>query len=274
MADVVRASDGERWEYLPVGSEAHLSLLRFADNGMASIRTSEVRLTSESGPIFWDMIDGEEDAWSRAPSFPVVMSKSMVESGVQISRDEQVVFGKRDEGRYGEYMDMTLLKDKAAEGAWASVSSGRTTLDVGDIVLTAWPKSKDVLPATVSKSGFLELVESADKDDRCLVFDESGAELITASFPSNGTENIRTISPSMFSSWLFSVGSKASRSKKKRFTVEADGQSGFRIDDRKTKRAFRGELRSSDESEIEQIEFMLHDGGLGSVLGRYELKRA
>jgi len=266
MSDVVRVSANGKWAYLPVGSEAHQHLLRFAESGLADADAVEVRLHSDAGPMFWELL---EDSEATTPA-PLIPAMAMSEDGIALLSGEKLAFGNVENGSYNEYVDMSWLNNPSVK---PGIPLSNTKMGDGDIVITAWPASGKLVPARAERKCremVLELLEPQAPGDRCFVVDDSGG-LVTASLKSTGGRSLKVMPQAALNSWLFSVGTKAVRQRSSRFSIADQGES-FVITDNKNNRKLRGRYRTSHpESELESLEVMLGHGGLGSIIPHYEL---
>lgn len=265
MADVVRVSADERWAYLPVGSKAHRHLSQFAADGLAGSNSVEVRLRSDAGPLFWSLVEGQDDC----PLFP---TGCMTENGIALLPGEELKFGKDDKGEYNEFADLSWLNNPSLKQSGIALSG--KNLQEDDIVLTAWPSSQSILPARAIRSGrdfSFETIEPVEEGQRCFVIDEGGAGLITVSMASDGSNSVRSIRPEAIRSWLYSAGTSAPRQGGGRFSIKANGKE-FVIDDAQRGRRYVGAFNTaSPDDELGFIEMLLERGGLGSVLPNYRL---
>lgn len=263
MTDVVRVSSGGQWAYVPVGGETHSRLCRFANEGLAETKASEIRLHSEAGPLFWDMIKPGPESPYRIPSASI-----FTEHGLYLVPGEELQFGRNDDGHYNEFADMSRLNNPSLKSG--CVLSGRELVE-GDIVVTAWPHKKSFVPALVSGPRSLELTEPVDAMSRCFVMDDDMC-LMTASLSSDGSNFLRVLPPDAIVSWLFSMGSQAIRQKSNRFSVSPNDDGTFAISDSKKNRTYSGKFKTDrHDVELESLDFLLDNGGLWSVLSQYRL---
>lgn len=266
MPDVVRVSSSDRWAYLPVGSEAHQRLLHFAESGLADSNPVEVRLHSDAGDMFWELLEDE-----REESPPSIMpALALIDDGISMLPDEKLVFGRVDNGAYNEYADMSWLKNPSLK---SGIPLSNRRIAEGDIVLTAWPSSGKLIPARIEKNRrdlVARLVDPQPSGERCFVTDDTGG-LATVSLKTPGGPSVKLMPPTAMNSWLFSLGTSAVRQKPRRFSV-SDGNGQFLIRDSKRGRTFAGRYRTSNpESELEALEVMLGHSGLGGIIPYYEL---
>lgn len=267
MTDIVRVSYDNQWTYVVSGSEAHDHVCRFASQGLGDLGPAEVRLKSEAGPLLWELIGSH----SRGHGTPAAILDSMTDGGLLLRNKESLHLGKKSQ-HYNEFADMSW-DNMGEEGRGVGISD--LPMQEGEIVLTAWPMAKRILPAHVIpvKNRFgLELVEAMPAGQRCFVVNEKGTDLMTVSMPSGGTEFVGMVPTVAFGSWLFSVGSKAVRDSK--FKV-ADRGEMFLVEDLEAGGSYLGKYASKDkEVEIENIRCMLNCEGLGAILPRYRLENA
>lgn len=269
MSEVVRVSsiDG-RWAYVPSGTKAHVHLQRFIGAGLADSDSVEVRLKSDAGPLFWDLLSETVPS----PSKHSIPTSALTDNGIILFPNEEIVFGKADGPYYNEFADLSWLNNPSLKQAGIPLS--RNTLSEDDIVLTAWPMNKSWIPARARGRGRdleLELAFAAPKGQRCFVLDEDKNALLTASMKSDGSNVLRVIPPVSINSWLFSLGTNAVRQKTGRFQVSQCDDS-FRLDDKKLGRSYKGKFRTSQVAEeLAFLEFLLDRGGLGAILGNYEI---
>ena len=267
MSDAVRVSVEGKWAYLPIGSQAHSHLVRFTKEGLTESNKMEVRLKSDAGPLFWDLISKEENVSS---NFSVL--DSITENGICLLPNEEIRFGKEGDS-YNGFADISWLNNPSLEHG---IPLSGKNITEGDIVNTVWPKSKSILPAIAvkEKRGLsLEVVSAPEKGSRCFVLDERQGGLITISLSSNGTEKIRILPPDALTSWLFSLGTKCIRQKSGRFSINPDG-GNFSLQDKKMGRSYGGKFNTkSYDDEKAFMEFLLEDGGIGAILNHYKLTR-
>jgi hypothetical protein len=273
MAMVVRAACGAKWGYVPVGGPRCETLRRLADSGLASSGPVEVRLHHDAGPLFWKERETESGG-----DPPLSVLEAMSDRGLGLEPGEEVVFGRAD-GAYNEFADITLAGSGRSTGRGLALSA--KGLSDGAVVLTAWPGERKILPALVKADGpkySLELAEPGPAGARCFVLDETGRNLITASMESDGSDDLRVMAPMALDSWLFAIGSMASREASERFFVKVEGKS-FSIYDNKKGRRYAGSLKHdpSDQDkwgmEQERLHWLLASRGLGGILPIYELEK-
>lgn len=265
MSEMIRISYGEDWTYVVAGGDNHKHANRFIDNGMAETDQSGIRLRSEAGPMLWDLMGVKQD--DHDPSSVIA---SMTESGLALFPGEEVCFGKRWD-HHNEFADLSWRKD---ESIGNGVKLSRDNIGDGVLVLTAWPKSKNLIPGRViiEERPSVELVESPGRGDRCFVLDEHGNCLLTASMESDGTEFVRILPRVAVASWLSSIGSSSSMGS--RFSV-ADRGNSFAIEDLDAGRTYTTYYATKDKKrEIEQVKYLLEYDGLGAVIPKYDLENA
>lgn len=275
MADAIRVSDGERWAYVPSTDENKSRLERFAKAGMAEISNGVVLLKSEGGPLFWNLLNKalthEDDNKGKA-------LEAMASNGIKILPDEQLHFGKKEDAEYNEFTDVSLAKQDYPDGG---IKLEVRPIEAGEILMTAWPKTRRLIPAQASVVGkrvWLELAESQEKGDRCFVLDERCGSLITISFKTDGNK-VSVVNPMAMDAWLCTAGSEAMMKHSGRFGV-TNQASSFMITDSKNGKMYVGQFVSpaddADRVEFERlrIERMLGSKGLGAILPTYVLRNA
>lgn len=274
MANAIRVSDGKRWAYVPANGEHYAHLESFAAVGLATVSVDgAVLLKHEAGPIFWDILN-------KAPADKetgISALKALDTKAINL-KNEKLVFGKKDDAiSYNQYADLSLM-----EGEESGVSLAARSIEDGDIVMTAWPKSERLIPAKVveaDKRILLEFPIAADKGDRCFVLDENGKELITVSFESDGSNRVYAMNAKVLDSWLCAAGSQTAMQLGGRFGVSHQPRGRFVIMDGKTGKTYSGTINSpeddKDNFELEKIhlERLLASKGLGAILPRYILTR-
>jgi hypothetical protein len=267
VADIVRVSYDDQWTYVVSGSEAHDHVCRFASQGLGEPGPAEVRLKSEAGPLLWELIGSH----SRKREMPRTALDSMADGRILLRNSESLHLGKKSQ-HYNEFADISW--DKTGDDR-KGLGISDLPMQEGEIVLTAWPMAKRILPAHVIpvKNRFgLELVEAMPAGQRCFVINEKGTDLMTVGMPSVGTEFIGMVPTVAFGSWLFSVGSKSVRDSK--FKV-ADRGEMFLIEDMEAGSSYLGKYAGKDKQvEIENIRCMLNCEGLGAILPQYRLENA
>jgi len=251
-------------------------LQRFAAADLADVIDGVVELKSEAGPILWELIK---------PTLPIRESQHqraldcIGPESINVHPDEELVFGKKEKAlAYNQFADMSISKQTWPQDG---MRLDARPLSQGEIVMTAWPIDRRLIPARVvssSKKMVLELVEPRKKDERCFVMDEHCGSLLTASLPSNGSSTIKIINPIIMDSWLVASGSKAGLKLSGRFKVEDKTGGKFLILDSKTGKAYVGDYHyaPSDgpnfEVEKSRLEHLLSGKGLGAILPTYSLK--
>lgn len=281
MSDVIRVAHGGRWSYVDWHSPQHRMLCRLAKDGLAT-PGPEVRLHSDAGPLLWDSMGPEPSGGAAEPPFRAL--GSLTEDSINLQPDESLCLGRAPSAvSYNDFADVSILHG-VSHGGGLPVSRGGASN--GDVVLAAWPGTeakKRLVPGIVRAEGhrlFLELAEPPEGGKRCFVLDEGGRSLVTVSMRSDGSDRIRLLSPKSVDSWLFSVGSRASKAGSERFEVESVDGRGFLVLDKKTGRRYAGRLRSGPGErerwamEQERLQWLLANRGLGGVLPIYRLEKA
>jgi hypothetical protein len=266
MADIVRVSCGSRWTYVVVGSQEHGHLVRFAERGLTQSTASDVRLKSEAGPLFWEMIGDAGEPEGKTHS---KVLECLADQGIGIGT-EAILFGKHGEN-HDRFSDLSLVTESRSKKGTSPSDCG---MDKDDVVLTAWPKNGRIVPALVTKPDrhfVLELVEDGHEGERCFVLDEEGG-LITASLRSNGSEFLRMVPQLAFDSWLLASGCKSAR--KARFAVKDLGERML-IEDLEDGRSYTAPyLSAKKDLERQGAECLLAHGGIGAIIPKYELENA
>jgi len=266
MADIVRVSCDNKWTYVAVGSEEHDHVLRFAQKGLAHSTSSDVRLKSEAGPLFWELIGeapkAKQDIHSK-------IMECLTYHGIGVGTEE-LRFGKHGDN-HNKFSDLSLVPESSSKRGASLSDYG---IDEDDIVLTAWPKSRKILPALVlrpERHFILELVDDGQNGERCFVLDEDGG-IITASLASNGSEFLRVLPQLAFDSWLSASGCKNAR--RSRFSVK-DHENKILIEDFEDGRTYLTSY-ATEKKDLERqgMECLLAHGGLGAVIPKYELENA
>ena len=273
MADAIRINCAGKWLYAPAGGVIQSRLERLAAAGMASFSNGAAQLKSDAGPLLWDLINRDEPLRHDCKTAAL---KALGKDSINLTPNEKLVFGKRDNCSYDEFSDLSLAKGETDIG----IKVGIAPLKDKQIVMTAWPSSGTLIPARVQVAGrttWLRLVEPQDEGQRCFVLDDKCGSLLTVSMKTDGGDAVRAMNPKAVTSWLCSEGSNAALSLSDRFMVEPQGGKRFSITCRKTGKRYAGELRS-DPSNVETVAFeilqlsrMLGSKGLGAILGSYKL---
>jgi hypothetical protein len=275
MSQAVRVSNGNEWCYVPAEGKYRSRLERFAKLGMSQVSDGTVRLRSDAGPIMWDLIvvpNGEKD------SIVAKTLKAMDDDCIRLANNEKLCFGKKDGVSYNDFVDLSLVKD---ENDGNGLKVGIKAIEDGQVLLTAWPKARRLIPAKATVKNrrvWLELAEPQKKGQRCFVLDEDGESVLTASFETNGDDAIGVICPSAIDSWLMAVGSEAVMAGGRYEVLSGDGQ-GFIIRDMKAGREYSGKFfhdvadPASIGFERMRMERLLASKGIGSILPSYQLRK-
>lgn len=277
MADVIRVTRGDGWFYVAAGSRSHGKLASMAAAGLAETHGHEVRLVSETGPMDWDELSGHDGH----KAAPLAALAAMEPNGIRINPAESIRIGKDpDAASYNEFADISLVTEAKAPGLALS-SAG---LSDGEIVVTAWPKEKRIVPGRIVASGtklWVELAEPQPKGSRCFVADDHGRSLATVSLKSDGSGMVAILPPVALDSWLFAAGSRATRSHNDRYSLStvADG-SRFVVTDNKTGRRYAGKYKNNPTCnadrwslESERVKWLLSFRGLSGILPNYQLAK-
>lgn len=277
MAKAIRVSDGNRWVYVPAGSEHQARLERFASAGLAEIANGIVLLKSEAGPLFWEMLNKLE----KSRSDKLAILEKVDSDSINIEPDEQLSFGKKDDAlAYSDFADLSLTRQSWTSGG---IPLATRPIEEREIVMTLWPKKNILIPAkssnAVRRIG-LELVEPQEKGDRCFVLDDKCETLLTVSFASDGSDKVMAINPVVMDSWLLAAGSNAMMKMSGRFDVVHHAEGNFLIADSKTGKKYAGNFifspsdKENFDLEKSRLVRLLASTGLGAILPTYGLKKA
>jgi hypothetical protein len=275
VAKAIRVSDGNKWMYVPTGSEHQTRLEHFAASGLADIVNGTVMLKSDAGPIFWDLISKDFNGIQEiTPLLKLAGEKSLC-----LLPDEELSFGKIDDAiAYNPFADVSLIKQKWAKGG---LRLDLRQINNGGIVTTLWPNSGKIIPARIKESGkrlLLETIEPQDEGERCFVLDDQGKSLLTISFPVKN-KSVFALNPQAMDSWLCSAGSKSILKLSGRFSINSENDGSFIISDKKHGKTYAGRFHyePSDHENMEleksHLERLLANKGLGAILPSYVLKR-
>lgn len=274
MTDVVRVACRDRWAYVPVGTDEHAILVRLAQKQLADNTAVEVRLRSDAGPIIWEALAG---AAKRSANPPPTALASLSENSIELAPDEALFLGKEPGSiSYNQFADLSLMQARP-QGRGLPLSS--RGISDGDIVMTAWPKARRLIPGRVGIEGRrreVELAEPPPRGQRCFVLDEDGRAFLTVGMPSDVADRVRFLPPSAVDTWLFSAGSRAAKSGSERYRIQDVSGARFVIMDRKTGKKYAGKFMSEGERlelEKDRLEWLLANRGLGGVLPIYELEK-
>lgn len=275
MSEVIRVTDGKQWAYVPATPEEQSRLSRFASAGMAEVTAGTVYLKSDGGPMYWDALNRAKEI--EHDNLRTVL-QAVGSDSLNLTPDEMLVFGKKDDGEYNEFADISLVKKDSVD---LGLRVAARPIQDNEIVMTLWPKSGALVPAKASTSGrrvWLELAEPQDEGERCFILDEKCSSLLTVSLESKGGNRLLVLNPLAIDSWLCASGSKAVMGMSDRFRFEPR-QGEFVIIDGKTGKKFMGRFffANGDQESLRleevRIQRLLHSKGLGAILPTYELRK-
>jgi hypothetical protein len=271
MANVIRVSRGDRWLHVPDNEDNRDILSRMLVAGLAANDGAGIKLLSEAGPIFWDSM---KPRIPQPAPVPRHVFDAMRDGGIVLLSGEMLSFGRQAEASYNDYADMSWLNNPSLSGG---LPISLADMNDEDIVLTAWPGRRRLVPAKVmrnARQASLEMACPAPRGERCFVLEEFGTGLLTASMASSGDETLKIMRPASFVSWLMSIGSKAMSRLSSRFSLKSSGD-GFVIDDSRAGRRYSGKFVTTNPAdEASHMEWILARHGLGGILKQYMLERA
>jgi len=261
MPDVIRICGSTTWAYVPLGSLTAQKAILAAEMGMAKNDDLGIRLLSESGPLFPEIIPKDQPGSLTALDM-------LVDDGLSLAGGDVLFLGRREGCHYDDLSDLSLSRTGVKKGIPLSPHPPSE----GDAFMTLWPAERRIIPAMAKRMGRRLSVELADgqrEGSRCFVLGEAADSLLSVG-RSDGTGLVRLLPKISLDSWLLSLGSPSMVERASRFSVSQDGPRIVIVDGRDGRR-YAGKASGEDE-EVDWVRWMLSLAGLSGLLGKYELE--